>query len=236
MLTERFAGGAQARAIGIWTAWTGTAFVVGPILGGVLVDALNWRWIFAVNLLPLAATLYLTRKLRPEPRTPDHTAHIDAIGAVLTALGLTGAVSALIEGQRLGFGNPAVVAALVLGVACLAAFPWWEHRTPHPMMPLSIFAGRNFAVGNAATVFLYAGVSLGMLVVTLFLQETVGMTATKAGLATLPIPMLSFLLAARFGALAGRHGPRLYMAVGPLLAAAGFALMTTVRTEFDFWT
>ena len=121
-------------------------------------------------------------------------------------------------------------------MACLAAFPWWESRTPYPMMPLHIFAARNFAVGNLATVFLYAAVSLGTLIVALFLQETAGLSATQAGLATLPLPVLSFFLARRFGTLAGRHGPRLFMAVGPLIAAAGYLLMMMAREPFNFWT
>jgi EmrB/QacA subfamily drug resistance transporter len=241
MLNARFTGADQARAIGIWTAWTGTAFVVGPLLGGVLVDALNWRWIYAVNLLPLVLTLYLTFRLVPEPVTAEAgRPHVDIVGAVLTAFGLTGAVFALIEQQRLGLTDPLVLGSLTVGFVCLAAFPWWERRTEHPMMPPGIFASRNFAVGNAATVFLYAGVSLGMLIVTLFLQETIGLSATAAGLATLPIPVVSFFLAARFGALAGRHGPRLYMAAGPLLAAAGYALMAIAMSsgqrDFNFWT
>lgn len=238
MLNERFSGPAQARAIGIWTAWTGTAFVVGPLLGGLLVDALNWRWIFAVNLPPLVLTLYLAARLpaaRPGP-SARRIRDIDGLGAVLAALGLTGTVFALIEQQRLGPSHPLVVCAFVIGICALAAFPFWERRARHPMMPLSIFESRNFAVANLATVFLYAGVSLGMLLVTLFLQETVHLSATEAGLATLPVPVLSFFLAARFGALAGRHGPRLYMAAGPLIAAAGFAVMARVDPVFDFWT
>jgi EmrB/QacA subfamily drug resistance transporter len=243
MINARFNGAEQARAIGIWTAWTGTAFVVGPLLGGVLVDTLNWRWIFAVNLLPLAATLYLTARLTrlgsAEPAEPRRSVGVDVVGAVLTALGLTGTVFALIEQQRLGLTHPLVLGSLAVGIVCLAAFPWWERRAKHPMMPLGIFTSRNFAVGNVATVFLYAGVSLGMLIVTLFLQETVGLSATAAGLATLPIPVLSFFLAAHFGELAGRHGPRLYMALGPLVAAAGYALMAVamprVRGDFNFW-
>jgi hypothetical protein len=158
------------------------------------------------------------------------------VGAVLNAVGLTGAVYALIEGQRLGFSYPTVVAGLVIGVACLAAFPWWESRTPHPMMPLYIFAARNFAVGNLATVFLYAAVSLGTLIVALFLQETAGLSATEAGLATLPLPVLSFFLARRFGTLSGVRGPRLFMAVGPLIAAAGYLWMMMAREPFNFWT
>jgi EmrB/QacA subfamily drug resistance transporter len=244
MINARFSGAEQSRAIGTWTAWTGTAFVIGPLLGGLLVDAVGWRWIFGVNIVPLAVTLYLTTKLPADQfATPasrqgdeDRTARIDVVGAVLNAVGLTGAVYALIEGQRLGFSYPTVVAGLVIGVACLAAFPWRESRTPYPMMPLHIFAARNFAVGNLATVFLYAAVSVGTLIVALFLQETAGLSATEAGLATLPLPVLSFFLARRFGTLAGVHGPRLFMAVGPLIAAAGYLWMMMAREPFNFWT
>jgi EmrB/QacA subfamily drug resistance transporter len=242
MLNQRFSGAEQARAVGIWTAWTGTAFVVGPLLGGVLVDALDWRWIFAVNLPPLVLTLYLTTRLAPRTGgAPARTiADVDGVGAVLTAVGLTGTVLALIEQQRLGPSHPLVVIAFVIGVSCLGLFPFWERRARHPMMPLDIFGSRNFAAANAVTVFLYAGVSLGMLLVTLYLLETVGLSATQAGLATLPIPVLSFFLATRFGALAGRHGPRLFMAVGPVVAAAGYLVMglgtASGRDDFDFWT
>ena len=236
MINARFSGPRQAAAIGTWTAWTGTAFVIGPLLGGVLVDALNWRWIFGVNIVPLVATLYLTTKLSPEELPPGRQAKIDVVGAVLTAVGLTGAVYALIEQQRSGLSDPLVLTSLAVGVVCLVAFPWWERRTPNPMMPLHIFSARNFAVGNLATVFLYAAVSLGTLLVALFLQETAGLSATEAGIATLPIPVLSFFLARRFGTLAGRHGPWLYMTFGPLLAAAGFLLMTTVDASFNFCT
>ncbi len=236
MINARFSGPAQARAIGTWTAWTGTAFVIGPLLGGVLVDALNWRWIFGVNIVPLAVTLYLTTKLSREEFRPDRQTGIDVVGAVLTAVGLTGAVYALIEQQRLGLSHPAVLISLVVGVGCLIAFPLWERRAPNPMMPLQIFSSRNFAVGNLATVFLYAAVSLGMLLVALFLQETAGLSATKAGLATLPIPVLSFFLARWFGTWAGKHGPRLFMALGPLVAAAGYLLMSSVAEPFDIWT
>lgn len=224
MINARFTGAEQSRAIGAWTAWTGTAFVIGPLLGGLLVETLGWRWVFAVNVVPLAVTLVLTGGLTAD-RAADRGAGIDVVGALLTAVGLSTTVFALIEQQRLGWQHPVIVAGLIAGPACLAAFGWWERRTAHPMMPPAMFAVRNFTVGNLATVFLYAGISLGLLLVALFLQEVAGLSPVQAGLATLPVPVLSFLLATRFGELAGRHGPRRYMAVGPVIAAAGFGWM-----------
>lgn len=236
MINAWFTGPRQAGAIGTWTAWTGTAFVVGPPLGGLLVDALSWRWVFGINVVPLAVTLYLTTKLGSPDFGTRRSARVDVVGAALCAVGLTAAVYGLIEQQRLGPWHPTVISGIVVGVICLAAFPWWERRASNPIMPLQLFAARNFAVGNLATVFLYAAISLGTLIVALFLQETVGMSASHAGLATLPLPVLSFFLARPFGRLAGRHGPRVYMGVGPLIAAGGFLLLTTARAPFDFWT
>lgn len=236
LLNARFSGAARAGAIGTWTAWTGTAFVVGPPLGGVLVDVLDWRWVFGINVVPLAATLVLIARLPAEAGRPGEHRRIDVVGAALGAVGLAGTVFALIEQQRLGPTHPVVWVTALVGVVCLVAFPWWETRVTHPMMPPALFAVRNFAVGNLATVFLYAAVSLGTLVVALFLQEVAGMSAAQAGLATLPLPVLSFLLARRFGTLAGTYGPRWFMAVGPLVAAIGFLLLRTVAEPVDFWT
>src|SRR5258705_2228614 len=105
MINARFSGEAQSRAIGTWTAWTGTAFVIGPLLGGVLVDAVGWRWIFGVNIVPLAVTLYLTTRLPADEFVANRSTPIDFVGAALNAVGLTGPVHALIEGQRLGVSN-----------------------------------------------------------------------------------------------------------------------------------
>jgi predicted MFS family arabinose efflux permease len=131
--------------------------------------------------------------------------------------------------------HPAVATSLAVGPVCLTAFVWWQFHTEHPMVPMRLFAIRNFGVGNLATAFDYAAVSIGTLVLSLFLQEVAKFSATEAGIATLPLPILSFALAARVGALAAKFGPRAFMAAGPLIAAAGFLLMRPVSGHFDFW-
>jgi EmrB/QacA subfamily drug resistance transporter len=225
----------QPRAIGIWTAWTGTAFVLGPLLGGLAVDLLNWRWIFILSAAPVVATFVLSVGLTTADEPRRSGARIDVLGAVLAAAGLAGTVYALIELQRLGLVHPAVATSLAVGLLSLAAFVGWQFHAEHPMVPMHLFSIRNFGVGNLATVFVYAAVSIGTLMVTLFLQEIAGFGATEAGIATLPLPILSFLLAARVGALAAKFGPRLFMSVGPLTAALGFVLMRPQPGHFDFW-
>ena len=225
----------QPRAIGTWSAWTGTAFVAGPLLGGLAVDLLSWRWIFILSAVPVVLTFVLMHGLSGVDETAPAGARIDVPGAVLAAVGLAGTVYALIELQRLGLSNPGVAGSLTVGLVSLAAFVWWQFRAAQPMVPMRLFAVRNFAVGNLATVFVYAGVSMGLLIISLFTQEVVGFSATEAGIATLPLPVFSFLLARYFGTLSARFGPRLFMTAGPIIAGIGFLLMRPVAGSFNFW-
>lgn len=256
LIMATFRGAAQGKAIGSWTAWTGVAFLAGPVLGGVLVDSASWRFIFGINVIPIAITLFMLKGLTlPKnddavldqgtapsaqyAQTPAAQApaapHIDVPGAVLASVGLAGTVYALIEQDKLGWGNPAVWVPFVVGVLSLAVFLWWERRTPTPMMPLSLFSKRNFGMGNLATTFIYAAISLGQLMVVLFLQEVAGFTAALAGLASMPTAIVMLLLAGRFGTLAGRYGPRLFMTLGPLVAGVGYLAMLTTARPFNFW-
>jgi EmrB/QacA subfamily drug resistance transporter len=228
----------RGAAIGSWTAWGSISVVVGPLLGGVIVTSVSWRWIFLVNVPLVAVTLALI--LRAAPRSTaaasggsGQTARrqIDIAGAVLCVLGLGGIVFALIEQPHLGWGSPTIIAALVLGVLLFSAFLVNERRSPHPMVDLSLFANRNFSVGNLETVTMYAGLGALIFFLQIFLQQVAGYSALESGLSTLPMTILMFLLSRRFGALSTRFGPRIFMSAGPLIAAVGIAML--LRTGID---
>ncbi|WP_343032894.1 MFS transporter [Agromyces allii] len=234
LIIATFSPADQGRAIGRWTAWTTSAFFVGPLLGGILVDLATWRLVFWINVLPIAVALVMMRPLgRDEPRTEP--ARIDWLGAALGVVGLAGTVFALIEQGRFGWTSPVVAVPLVVGLVALVLFVLQERRSRHPMLPLGLFARRNFAAGNLATVFIYASFSLGPFAMTIFLQEFGGFSATMAGIATLPPTIMIVLLGSRFGALAGRLGPRLFMTAGPIIVGGGYLLTLAVQDAFVYW-
>lgn len=225
-IVDAFPGDARGRAIGRWTAWTSAAFLAGPVVGGVFVDAASWRWVFALNVPFIAVTLWLVRGVPAGGVVAGR--RVDVVGAVLGTLGLAGSVLGLIELSARGWASPLVGPPVAAGVLALVGFVVRERRAADPMLPLRLFAARNFAAGNLATFAVYAALGLVGFVVAIFLQQVAGYSATQAGLALLPSTVVSMLLAARFGALAGRFGSRWFMTVGPLVAAAGMvALMST---------
>jgi EmrB/QacA subfamily drug resistance transporter len=234
LITSTFTGEAQGKAIGAWTGWTGIAGIAGPVLGGILVDTASWRLVFALNVLPIAITLFFLAGI-DEPVRTGPAVRVDVWGACLAAVGLGGPVFALIEQGRLGWGNPVVFLPLVGGVLAFAAFLWWEARAPHPMMPLGLFRVRNFGFGNIATVGIYAALSLGFFAFAIYLQEVGGLTATEAGLAGMPATLMLLLLATLFGTLAGRYGPRRFMTIGPVVAGAGFLLLLGAVPPMNVW-
>lgn len=234
LIISAFKGPAQAKAIGTWTAWTGIAFLVGPPLGGFLSDVVSWRWIFAINIIPIFVTLWLMRQLKST--SEPHKGRIDIIGSLLAAAGLGGVAFGLIEGPNLGWTHPLILFTLIEGVAACIAFIWYERRTAHPMLPLNLFKTQNFSVGNVATLFIYGGLGVATFVVTVFLQQGADYSATAAGLALLPVTLIMFVLSSKFGALAGRFGPRLFMGLGPIIAAIGFIIMLFIDTSANYWT
>jgi EmrB/QacA subfamily drug resistance transporter len=225
----------RGKAVGAWTAWGGIGTVLGPLIGGQLVDTASWRWIFAINVPVVVITLVLAMRVVPAgAKRPD--ARVDVVGATLCALGLAGMTFGLIEQPLRGFGDPAVFLPLVLGAALFAGFIAWEERTSHPMLPLALFRRRNFAIGNVETFSMYAGLGLLFFFLVLYLQQVAGFSALEAGTASLPVTIVMFLLSTRFGMLADRYGPRFFMGVGPLVAAAGLAWFLRLDADVDYFT
>jgi EmrB/QacA subfamily drug resistance transporter len=232
MINASFDGTHLPAAIGAWTAWTGTAFALGPLLGGLAVDLLSWRWIYALLAIPMVVGFALTFWMCPMAAPSVH-GRVDLAGGLLSATGLAATVYALIESQRRGWVDPIVGGAFIVGVTALIGFIRWQRRAPHPMLPLHLFSSRNFAGGNLATAFVYGGLALGSLVIALYTQEVVGYSATAAGLVTLPIPILSFLFARHVGDVATRIGSRVFLVVGPMIAGAGLLLIRPTAHGFN---
>jgi EmrB/QacA subfamily drug resistance transporter len=224
----------RGAAIGSWTAWTGISTVIGPLAGGVLIDNASWRWIFLLNVPLVIFVLVLTAKAIPHTQSRQAGAKVDFLGGLLCAVGLGGVVFALIEQSRLGWSDPAVAIALIAGVLALIAFVLHERRTENPMMPLDLFRSRNFAVGNLATLTMYAGLGGALFFVALYLQQVAGYSALDAGASFLPITAMVFGLSRRFGGLADKFGPRWFMGFGPVVASAGLALLLRVGSKPDY--
>ncbi|WP_234816257.1 MFS transporter [Mycolicibacterium agri] len=214
----------QSAAIGVWTGWTGTAFALGPLLGGMCVDFFGWRWIFVLSAIPMAVGYALTFWLCPLPGRVEG-ARIDIAGTGLSAVGLATTVYALIESHRYGWTDPAVITPLVIGIAALAGFLRQQQRDTQPMFPLPLLTIRNFAAANLVTACVYGALTLGSLAVALYVQDVAGYSATAAGLATLPIPLLSFVFARHVGRVAARTGPRVFLIAGPAVAGIGLLLI-----------
>jgi EmrB/QacA subfamily drug resistance transporter len=233
IIVAAFSPKERGAAIGSWTAWGGIAAIIGPLAGGWIVDQVSWRWIFALNIPLVLMTLALISAA--VPRTARVAGRrVDVVGAALCALGLGGFVFALIEQPRYGWGSAVIDVPLIVGVVAFSSFLVYERRTPEPMLKLELFTQRNFAVANLETLTMYAGLAILFFFLVIFLQQVAGYSALRSGLTTVPVTLVMFVLSRRFGALADRYGPRLFMGGGPLLAAAGilFLLRAGMHTSY----
>lgn len=235
IVTAVFCDDDRGAAIGAWSGLSGLSTAIGPFVGGSLVDAWSWRWAFLLNV-PLAGVTWWLARAVPETRDRDAAPGLDLAGAVTVTAGLAGVVFALIEGPAHGFTRAPAAACGLAGVALLVAFVVVERRARAPMVPLSLFRSRRFTGANLTTVTVYAALGAGFFFLTLQLQTVLGYSALEAGAASLPVVGLLATLSAPMGRLADRVGPRVPMTVGPLVAAAGFAMLSRVTAGTRYVT
>jgi EmrB/QacA subfamily drug resistance transporter len=226
ILQASFVPDDRARAIGAWSGLSGVAIAAGPLIGGYLISAASWRWIFFINVPIAAVVVALGARHIPESHDPSVTGKIDYAGALAAVVFLTGITFAFIEAPTLGWSSPSVLVMAAVGVLGLAAFLVREHLAASPMLPLSIFRERQFAATNAVTFIVYAALVGATFLLPVVLQVVSGYSPLASGLALLPLTIIMLALSARSGRLAARIGPRLQMSVGPVVVGVGLAMLT----------
>ena len=237
VLGESFSGEARGRAIGIWAAVAAAIGAVGPVLGGFLIDHWGWRMIFAINIpVSLVGALLAIKVMRDAPRG-EGARPLDLLGGMLATAALAALTYALTIGTgRDGWTLPALL-ALALGAVLLAAFVRTEIlRADCAMIPIALFASREFVGITFLTLFLYGAFGALFVLVPYVLITTAHYSNTAAGAALLPLPILSAAISPFVGGVAGRIGSRPMLVLGPLLVAAGFLLLLLVEADGAYWT
>jgi EmrB/QacA subfamily drug resistance transporter len=221
IIAELFDGPSRSRAYGIWASATSAVIVLGPLIGGGLVDAFGWRSIFLVNGPLIAAGLVFAFRYVPSMRSTDAPARFDWLGAAVATVAVGGLSFGAIRGQQTGWGEPGPIAALAIGAAAGLAFPVLIARRRDPLIPPSLFRSRAFNTINLSTFLTYAALYVLLYLQNLFLQGVLGYTPLAAAMVSLPSGLALTLLSAWIGTLAGRMGGRRFLVGGPLLMLAG---------------
>jgi EmrB/QacA subfamily drug resistance transporter len=229
----------RGKAIGTWSAFTTVVTMGGPILGGALADAGLWRYIFFINVpFGIAALLMLAFKVK-EIKDEDNKAGLDFAGAITIALGLALITFGFLRVPAVGLISIQACRSLIAGVVFLVIFITIEIKSSNPMMPLKLFANSTFSGANLLTFFLYAGLGAGMLFLSLNLVQVQGYSQLQSGLTFLPFTVLMITIARFAGSLADKHGPRLFLIIGPAAAGAGLLILSFVKQTAgpaDYWT
>lgn len=236
ILTALFDGPARARAFGIWAAATSATTLIGPVVGGLLVDGVSWRAAFLINVPIVLVALYATLRHMPETRAEGASGRFDWLGAAVAVIAVGGLALGTIRGQDRRWEDPLAWAALGAGVVALIAFPVLMARRPNPLVPLELFRRRWFSTVNLSTLLIYGAVYTTFTFQGLFFQGVLGYSATAAGVVGyLPSSLLLTLLSTRVGSLAGRHGARPFLVAGPLIMAAGLVWLARAPASSEPW-
>ena len=235
LINANFEGAERGQAFGIWAAATSALTIFGPPLGGFLIDTFGWRVAFLVNVPLVALGVWIAQTKLSESRNPDEPGRFDWLGAAAIAVAVGGLAYGATRGQEQRWQDPTAWAALVIGaIATVALVPLMTRRRD-PLVPPRLFSSRNFTVTNISTLLIYGALYVFSYFQALFLQGTLGYTALASGLAGLPISVAIASLSTTFGHMAGRYGPRRFMAIGPAFMAAGLFWYVRIPAGSDAW-
>ena len=235
LITHAFDGPERGRAFGIWAASTSALTVLGPVIGGGLVDTLGWRVAFLINVPLLGFALWATLTHVQESRDTESTGRFDWLGALVAALAVGGLAFGVIRGQASEWADPAAWISIAVGVVSLILFPILMARRPNPLVPLAIFRSRAFTTINLATFFVYGSLYVTFFYLAIILQGVLGYTALGAGLVGVPSGIMLAVLSTRIGTLAGRVGSRRFLVAGPLLMASGLLWYARLPADSAPW-
>ena len=235
LITTNFSGEEQGRAFGFWAGASGATTILGPVVGGLLVDTISWRAAFLINVPLVVLAAWATWKHVPESRNEEATANFDWFGAGIVFLAVGGLAFGAIYGQQRAWRDPVGYLALAVGVVATVALPFWMMRAKHPLIPLGLFRFRNFTVTNISTLLIYGALYVTFYYLGLFQQGTLGYTAAAAGAGGIPGSLFLIFFSSIFGSMAARFGPRWFMAVGPAIMAAGVLWYTRVPANSVPW-
>jgi EmrB/QacA subfamily drug resistance transporter len=239
ILAAGFSGEARGKAVGTWAAAGAMASAIAPVLGGVLVDMANWRWAFIVVVPPAAAAFLIGRAAITETREKQaKAAPLDWSGAALATGALSAITWALIAFPARGATAPPVLLAFITGSVLVFVFLAMEYRKgDRAMLPLVLFSTTSFTGISLLTLFLYTALGGLLVLLPYTLIEAFGFSATQAGAAILPFPLVMAVLSRYTGGVAGRVSARVLLTIGPLVVAAGFALLARVAVlDFSYWS
>ena len=236
ILQASFRSEDRSRAIGAWSGLGGVATAAGPLVGGYLIAAGSWRWVFFINLPVAVGVLVLTARHVPETHDPTISGQLDIVGPPLAVVFLTGLTYALIEGPTRGWTSPVVLSAMIIAVVTGPVFLAVEATRRSPMLPLVMFRIRQFSAANAVTFVVYGALGGALFLLPVELQLVSGYSPLDSGLALLPVTFIMLVFSAYSGQLAARIGPRLQMSVGPIVVGGGLLLLTRATDGASYAT